>query len=372
MKDRSIPSILAGGDINFWQTRRRQEIRDFFEHEVYGSMPVAGFRTSFSMVSSQEILDGLADKRELTACISVGDRQFSFPFLLLIPRHRQGRIPANIMIYGNENNAAPPWASDINIYDNFTNSYWPAKLLVECGIAAAIFNPANVESDNHDSFPSGLVTFFNDNLATPYSAGCIAAWAFATSRIVDYLISCPEIDTSCISITGHSRYGKTVLWCSAIDERISCTFANNSGCAGASMSRLSRGEKIGQITSAFPHWFSSNFAHYSGKESSMNFDQHMLLALTAPRKLYITSASEDSWNDPEAEFASCYYASEVYSAYGLAGLISTSDRLPALREVLHEGNIGYHLRAGGHDLSAFDWMQFLNFWARHSGPNSSR
>lgn len=272
----------------------------------------------------------------------------------------------NIMIYGNENKAAPPWAANIDINQDYINPYWPAKLLIECGMASAIFRTSDIESDNRDAFPSGLVKFFNTNMNEKYTAGCISAWGFSVSRIIDYLVKCEEIDSRYISVTGHSRGGKTALWCAAMDERITCAFANNPGCGGASMGKLTKGEKIHQITEAFPHWFSDNYKKYSGQEETMDFDQHMLLGLVAPRLLYITSGSEDYWNDPDSEFAGCYYTNEIYNAYGLPGLVSDSNKRPEIRKPLHDGKIGYHIRAGGHDLSLFDWMLFLNFLKKHS------
>lgn len=362
-----IPSILGEDkNIDNWRKFRRLEILRHFENEVYGTMPKDGYNISFAIEDIEEVLDGLAEKRLVSASININNNKYRFDFVLLIPKHRQDKVPVNIMIYGNENKAAPPWAANIDINQDYINPYWPAKLLIECGMASAIFRTSDIESDNRDAFPSGLVKFFNTNMNEKYTAGCISAWGFSVSRIIDYLVKCEEIDSRYISVTGHSRGGKTALWCAAMDERITCAFANNPGCGGASMGKLTKGEKIHQITEAFPHWFSDNYKKYSGQEETMDFDQHMLLGLVAPRLLYITSGSEDYWNDPDSEFAGCYYTNEIYNAYGLPGLVSDSNKRPEIRKPLHDGKVGYHIRAGGHDLSLFDWMLFLNFLKKHS------
>lgn len=393
----SIPSIVQGDySRDDWEMKRRPELLEHFEREVYGTMPKTGFETSFTVTASEDVLAGLAEKRNISVSIKLKNSLklnnnlenksdniiYKFNFLLLIPKHRgskheesnhrDGKAPANILIYNNEGNAAPEWARDIDINKDFTNPYWPAKILIENGMAAAIFITSEIESDNKDSFPSGLVKFFRDHMDEEYTGGCISAWAFATSRIVDYLSECPEIDEDFITVTGHSRCGKTALWAGAMDERIYCSYSNNSGCGGAAMGKLTEGEKIEQITAGFPHWFADNYRKYSGKEESMDFDQHMLLALIAPRLLYVASGSEDYWSGPKAEFAGAYYASEAYKVYDLPGLITEEMKMPDIRQPLHEGKIGYHLRAGGHDLSLYDWMMFLNFINKNRAKDQTK
>ncbi len=359
---KKIPSILGKNkSIEDWESSRRLELLERFEHEVYGTMPKTGYSIDFSIENRQEVLEGLAEKRKICGCISVNDNQYKFEFVLLIPKHKQGKVPVNIMIYNDENGAPPKWAEDIYINQELTNPFWPAKLLIECGMASAIFRTSEFESDNKDTFPGGLVKFFNENLNEEYSGGCISAWAFGVSRIIDYLVKCEEIDERYISITGHSRCGKTALWAGAMDKRIQCVFVNNSGCTGAAMSKLTKGENISQITEVFPHWFADNYRKYANKEETMDFDQHMLLGLIAPRLIYVASGSEDYWSGPDAEFAGAYLASEVYNAYDLPGLVLKTNEKPEIRQPLHDGRIGYHIRPGGHDLSLFDWMMFLSY-----------
>ena len=169
-----------------------------------------------------------------------------------------------------------------------------------------------------------------------------------------------------IAIVGHSRLGKTALWCSAQDERFSLTVSNDSGCCGAALSRGKTGEKIADITKNFPYWFCGKLVSFAEKENELPLDQHMLLALTAPRGLLINSASEDSWADPKSEYLSAAAASTAFELLGEAGLPDI-EREPITGERLLTGTAAYCLRKGTHYLSRTDWLNILEYRAVHNG-----
>ena len=155
------------------------------------------------------------------------------------------------------------------------------------------------------------------------------------------------------------------MWGStAQDERFYYTISNDSGCTGAAISRGKKGESVKHINSSFPYWFCENYKQLDDREEVMPFDQHMLLSLIEPRLLYVASASEDLWADPQSEFLSCVLASEVYELYGSRGL--QTNEMPQPEQPLQEGRIGYHIRTGKHDLTLYDWRCYIDFADRHN------
>ena len=189
-------------------------------------------------------------------------------------------------------------------------------------------------------------------------------WAWAASRAADYLVTDPRIDSANLAIAGHSRGGKAALWTGANDTRFSYVISNSSGCMGAAMLRGKTGEHLDFITT-HTDWFCQKLWTYADNEEMLPIDQHMLLALIAPRLLYIESNSLDDWADPISERRSCQLAGEAYALYGKKGIV-----LPETVEVdtpYHEGCIGCHMSAGEHKIRAVDWEHFTAFWEKHRG-----
>lgn len=244
--------------------------------------------------------------------------------------------------------------------------FWPAMDIVARGYAAFAFHYGDVATDKPgEAFDSGVFAAFSPK-ATPRAPdawGAISAWALGIGAVLDYLPQVPRLEGVPVAVAGHSRGGKTALWCAAQDPRVALAISNESGTAGAALARTTRGETVRRINTVFPHWFAPNYHAYADRHEELPVDQHQLLALIAPRLVYVASASDDANADPEAEFRACVWAGPVFGLHGLGG-VGAPD-FPAVGERRHEGAIGYHLRAGEHDLKREDWRHFLDYADRH-------
>ena len=193
--------------------------------------------------------------------------------------------------------------------------------------------------------------------------GKIVMWAYAAMRTLDYILETEDTDRSNIAVAGHSRLGKTALVAGAFDERFICAYSNNSGCSGAAITRGKAGEQVAVITKAFPFWFCKKYRDYADRHDALPFDQHFLVSAIAPRQVYIASAAEDTWADPESEYLCCAASSEYWKLYGKTGFVG-EDRAPIVGDIFHDGSIGYHLRSGEHYFSREDWNKFLNYFLK--------
>ncbi|HZK20871.1 MAG TPA: hypothetical protein VFC76_01190 [Oscillospiraceae bacterium] len=347
LNERDLPNVLSfcdgkGVTKENW-SERRKEIIDLISNE-YGTIPEKPLSLKFNMVSEEKnFCAGKASltKTMITSSLTRGDK-FSFPVYSVVPK-KEGKLKTFVLI---------------NFRDSVPDRYLPSEELCDLGYAVHSFCYTDITSDDSD-YNNGLAAFFcgkEENL----KRGKIALWAWAAMRVMDFVLTKPETDIDNIAVVGHSRLGKTALLAGGLDTRFSAVISNNSGCSGAALSRGKNGERIKDIFAGFPYWFKKGYGSFSKKEHLLPFDQHFLLALTAPRKLYIASATLDGWADPTSEFLAAAATSPVYEMLGVKGLIY-NDLLPKENELFNKGSVGYHLRSGAHYLSRYDWNAFAKF-----------
>jgi len=383
------PLVMADGtpvsDARVWREKRRPELINLFVDNMFGSAPGVPEGMWFEETSAvQTALNGLALRKEVTIHFKPGSSGPGMDLLLYLPARAAGPVPAflGLNFFGNQTIHTDPgitlsteWMgrNAKNLADDQPNptargaaaKRWNVEDILERGYALVTAYCGDLDPDFDDGFQNGVhPLFYQPGQSHPAADewGTIAAWAWGLSRALDYLETDPAIDARRVAVFGHSRLGKTAVWAGATDERFAMVISNNSGCGGAALSRRHFGETIKLINDRFPHWFCANFRRYNDRENELPFDQHQLLALVAPRPLYVASAEEDRWSDPRGEFLSALYASPVYRLLGKEGL--PVDEMPALNQPVM-GTVAYHIRSGGHAVTSYDWARYLDFADRH-------
>ena len=358
--DYELPDPLVANDgsavttASQWNGSRREEVINLFREHVYGHRPQAEYEMSFRQISeTADALDGKATGRSMVAEVRMGERKFSWPFVLFLPNKATQPVPAVILI---NNRYFIPLKKAATESDPF----WSVEEMIDRGFATASFHTSDVDPDSKLGYAKGIRAFFvNGSARKANSWGSLSAWGWAASRILDHLETLDSVDAKRVAVVGHSRGGKTSLWAAAEDTRFAIAYSNNSGCGGAALSRRAYGETVGRISSTFPHWFCKNYASYAGKENELPVDQHELIGLIAPRGVYVASADEDLWADPRGEYLALIHSAPVFRILGKTTI--TIPDMPALNRPRVMGPTGYHIRTGGHNLTAQDWKWFLDF-----------
>lgn len=359
-----------------WEKERREEILELFRANVYGRVPDKDVDIKFMEKSvNSKALGGTAVMKEVDVRLKYGEKELSFSILIFLPSDARKSVPLFVGLNFNGNHTIHP-CEEISISDSWvrkksergsSSSRWPVEKILEKGYGVATIYCGDIDPDFDDGFENGIHGLFQDKgeERMPDSWGTIAAWAWGLSRAMDYFETDPAIDHKRVAVIGHSRLGKTSLWAGALDQRFAMVISNNSGCGGAALSRRPFGESVERINRVFPHWFAAKFHEYSDNVASCPVDQHMLLALMAPRALYVASASKDDWADPRGEYLSLFYSGEVYRLYGEKVIEEALS--PKQNHPRWAGQQGYHIREGKHDITAYDWEQYLDFADQNMG-----
>ena len=364
---RNLPELLKTKDgtrvttAAAWEEKARPEILRFFTENVYGVRPV-------ERPEKMRFVKACPDSRTAVpdAVRKITDIEYAGP-------HGKGRIrvtafipettrpvPAFLLVC----NRDP--AANVDPERKLRTEFFPVEEITWRGYAAIAFHTEEACPDDWQCpFTNGVIGAFGPRPAerTERSWGAISAWAWAASRVMDWIETEPLVDARHVAVIGHSRGGKTSLWAGASDPRFALVCVNDSGAGGAKLNHadIPYAENIDHITRINPTWFASAYAAFRGEDRFlMPYDQHQLAALVAPRLLAIGSADEDPHSGPWGEFLTAKLASPAWALYGKGGIPSDAV-LPYPGEPMHAGCVSYHLRRGKHDLNLQDWTWYMNF-----------
>ncbi len=384
------PLVMANGKAvsskAAFEQQRRPEILKLFADNLYGRTPTG--KVPVRVVSSKQepALDGLAIRKQITLAVGAkGER--TWHLLVYLPAKAKGPVPTvvGLNFAGNQTvdadpgidltpiwsrppvpTGTPPLPYAVKPADAASRGRaagnWQVPMLMRRGYGFATIYAGDIEPDFLGGIEHGVrPLFYKAGQTAPADDewGAMGAWAWGLSRVVDVISKDPAVDKKRLIAFGFSRFGKAALWSAAQDRRFALVLSNESGKGGASLLRHQGGETMDHVIEAFPYWNSVNFTRHHGRVAELPVDGHLLLALMAPRPLAVGSARGDMFSDPEGEHLSTQAVTPVYALYGLQGL--PDGPLPPLDQPVGSGAVAYHIRTGGHNVTAYDWEQYLNF-----------
>ena len=373
----TLPELLISSNgkkitsIKQWEKIRRPEILSLYEKNVYGRIPGHPANMHFIIRNEDKnAMQGKATRKEVTILFTAKEKGPALHLLLWLPNQvAKAPVFVGLNFEGNHTTHAD---SSISITDSWMTtsknktvsrgsqaSRWQVDTLIAHGYGLATAWYQDVERDDSTGWKTGIRTTLQESLKiSPDEWAALAVWGWTNSRIMDYLETDARVDAKRVILTGHSRLGKAAIWGAANDSRFAAIVSNNSGEGGAALARRNFGEDVKRINRAFPHWFIGKFKDYSFAVDQLPVDQHMLLALMAPRPLYVASAQEDAWADPKGEFLSAWHASATYALYIRKGI--PSETMPPVNSPAGK-YVRYHIRTGKHDVTLYDWQQYIAF-----------
>jgi len=345
-----------------WRTKRRPEILRAYQNEIYGRIPANTPKVTWEVTETNPAAkDNTAMMRRIVGRIGTAANSQPINMMVYTPAKATRPVPLILMInFG----GGPPMEGRPATNMQFNDPPVAADILAR-GWGYAMVGYQDIQPDRLNTFNQGVIgqTLSAGEQPKPDEWGTISAWAWGLSRIIDYFETDKLVDAKKIAVHGHSRLGKTVLWASAMDERIAAVYSSCSGEMGAALARRDWGETVDDMAQNFSYQFAGNFQKYVGKWNDMPVDAHMLIALSAPRPVFITGGTGDQWADPVGEFRAGVAAGPVYKLLGKNDLGTTE--LPPLDTPLTKGDIGWHYHTGGHAATPEDWKAFLEFVGKY-------
>jgi hypothetical protein len=353
---------------------------------MYGAAPVKPQMRFELLEHDGRFFDGAAIRRQIRMHVDGPDGSAFVDLLMYLPaKRKRSPVVLGMNFWGNHTICSDPkirlsssWIEDgrnsfINlscIADHHATDAcrgidarrWPVEALIKRGYGLATFYRGDVDSDVASSFDTSLRALFPSLQTQDDNFSAIGAWAWTLSRALDYMETDRAVDAHRVAVFGWSRAGKAAVWAGASDRRFAAVLSQESGTGGVKLFRRNVGEDIHRLNTLFPHWFCRNFRQYSGHDSELPFDQHLILSAIAPRPVHIASAVDDHLSDPPGEFLSAILATPVYRFLGFTGMPAME--MPPVNSPIF-GRISYHIRPGGHDVTDYDWEQYMTFMDRN-------
>lgn len=401
------PLVMADGrkvaSSEMWFKERRPEILKFYENEIYGRVPETAPKVTWEVSETDPAArNGTAIMQHVVG--RVGDKPDAPKINMTVyrPANAKGPVPMLLSIsFGfvpGGRGPAPAKAAEKSDAQKSDTAKAPEKSdaqksdaskaeksdaakappagrgpvfdstgeVLGRGWGYATLTYTDIQPDRLNSSNQGVIGLTLKEGETKPAGnewGSISAWAWGISRAIDYFETDPSVNAKQIAITGASRLGKTVLWAAAEDQRVAAVFSVVSGEMGAALIRRDWGETLDDMAQNFPWQFCGNMQKWAGRWNELPVDQHMLIALSAPRPVYVNGGIGDQWSDPKGEFLSMVAAGPVYRLLGAKDLGVTE--VPELDHPIASGDLAFHYHSSGHTAVPADWQTFLEFAQRH-------
>ena len=374
------PLVLASGKKvstpDMWWKQRRPEIVEDFDREIYGRVPANTPQVKWEVTETTKETVGnipVITKKLVGHVDNASDPAITVDIQLTVTTPAKATTPVPAMM---EFGLAPEVMASIR--KRFTDAQWAAyngdtppwqQLVLAKGWGYAILIPTTVQADNGEGLTQGIIGLMNHGQPRrPDDWGALRAWAWGASRALDYLETDKAIAAKRVGIEGLSRYGKAALVTMAYDSRFAIGFIGSSGEGGAKILRRTFGEQVENVASTSEyHWMAGNFLKYAGPltPNDLPVDAHELIALCAPRPVFISSGSqqvEGGWVDAKGMFLAAVSAGPVYRLLGKKDLGTTE--MPPIETALIEGDIAFRQHRFGHTTGP-NWPIFLQFAERN-------
>jgi hypothetical protein len=353
-----------------WFTQRRGEILKFYQNEIYGRAPENAPKVTWQVTEIDEkAREGVALRKRVVGVMGEGPDAPRMNLTIYLPAKADRPAPVLLNLsfgFGERRGPVRPGAAPAR-----GGGFDPVAEVLNRGWGYASLNYGEIQPDRADRWTEGVIGLTlkeGQSRPAPDQWGTISAWAWGVSRAIDYFETDSAVNAKQVAITGASRLGKTVLWAGAQDERVAAVFAVVPGEMGASLIRRDWGETLDDMAQNYPWQFAGNFQKWVGKWNDLPVDQHLLIALCAPRPVYVNGGLSDQWSDPKGEFLALVAAGPVYRLLGAKDLGVTE--LPPLDAPVASGDLAFHYHSSGHTAVPADWKAFLDIAERHYQANA--